>query len=301
MPPRARNPRWPRAVTLPVAVVVTLVSAVGAWAAIAGTRDATFTPPTLNSEVRSVATQPDGKVLIGGNFTNLGGDTATDRVARLLGGVPTASPTGVTALAGDGQASVSWTGVAGDITSYTATAAPGGATCTATAPATSCTVTGLAHAVAYTFAVTAANAFGAGPASAASAAVTTPAAAVTTPVATLTATVLPARARVVSGRSMRIHLRVANTGTATASSLSACLVIPTGLSVLTAPGGRRTGRTVCFRRATLAPGRTVTSQVSVRANATRTVVRRVTGSVGATDVARVLASPLSVTVIPRGR
>ncbi len=83
MPRRPRFTRRPRGRILPVAVALTLVSAVGAWAAIAGTRDTTFTPPTTNGEVYSIATQPDGKVLIGGDFTDLGGDPNTDRVGRL--------------------------------------------------------------------------------------------------------------------------------------------------------------------------------------------------------------------------
>ena len=37
-----------------------------------GTRDATFTPPALNSKVYAIAVLPDGKILVGGNFSNIG-------------------------------------------------------------------------------------------------------------------------------------------------------------------------------------------------------------------------------------
>ena len=71
-------------------------------------------------------------------------------------------------------ASVTWAAPAEDggaaVASYTATASPGGSTCTAAAPATTCTVTGLAPGR-YTFSVVAANAVGDSDASAASAAV----------------------------------------------------------------------------------------------------------------------------------
>ncbi|MGV1079940.1 MAG: delta-60 repeat domain-containing protein, partial [Candidatus Nanopelagicales bacterium] len=52
-----------------------------------GTRDSTFTPLTLNASVASAAEVTvgvnAGKYLIGGYFTDAGGDTATDYVARL--------------------------------------------------------------------------------------------------------------------------------------------------------------------------------------------------------------------------
>jgi hypothetical protein len=93
-----------------------------------------------------------------------------------------AAPAGVTATAGNGSATVSWTAPnagSSPITSYTVTPYVGGTAQTALAttvtgnpPATSTTVTGLTNGTSYTFTVTAANSVGTSPASAASSAVT---------------------------------------------------------------------------------------------------------------------------------
>lgn len=96
----------------------------------------------------------------------------------VFGSVPTApgAPAGVTAVAGDASASVSWTAPADNggsaVTSYTVTSTPGGFTCTRAVPPLSCTVSGLANGQAYTFRVTATNVIGTGPASAVSNSVT---------------------------------------------------------------------------------------------------------------------------------
>ena len=89
-------------------------------------------------------------------------------------GVPGA-PTGVSALAGNGEAAISWTAPTSNggyaITGYTVTASPGGLTCNTTG-ATSCTITGLSNGTSYTFTVIATNSIGNSASSSASNAVT---------------------------------------------------------------------------------------------------------------------------------
>ncbi|HEX4491802.1 MAG TPA: fibronectin type III domain-containing protein, partial [Acidimicrobiia bacterium] len=85
------------------------------------------------------------------------------------------APTNVVATPGDKSASVSWTPPANNgssISSYTVTAAPGGAYQTVTGAQTSASVTGLTDGTSYTFTVIATNGVGTGPASTPSNAVT---------------------------------------------------------------------------------------------------------------------------------
>ena len=80
--------------------------------------------------------------------------------------VPTVpgAPTAVSAVAGNGQATVGFTAPASDgasaITSYTVTSSPGGKTATGTS--SPITVTGLANGTTFTFTVTATNSLGTG-------------------------------------------------------------------------------------------------------------------------------------------
>ena len=100
---------------------------------------------------------------------------------------PPSAPTAVAATAGIAQATVHWAAPAseGTITRYTVTAVEDGSkSCMSTAGtpvATTCTVTGLASGVAYTFVVVASSAQGAGTASTASAPVTSTAVVVADP------------------------------------------------------------------------------------------------------------------------
>ena len=85
-------------------------------------------------------------------------------------------PTGVSALGGDAQATVSWSAPAANggaaITQYTVTSSPGGVT--ATTSDTTAVVSGLTNGTIYTFTVTATNSTGTGSPSVASGSISVP-------------------------------------------------------------------------------------------------------------------------------
>jgi hypothetical protein len=256
-----------------------------------------------------VGTLADGSAIVAGPFDGtaaFGSTTLTSfrtdaYVVKVVS--PSAAPGSVTATPGSGQATVSWAvpvysgGAA--ITSYTASASPGGGTCTATAPSTNCTITGLSNGTSYTFAVTATNATGTSPASATSNAVTPTAAVVTT--TTLRPTVLPSRTRLISGQAMRLGIRTTNTGTATAASVTSCLRLPQNLVVTRTGGATRSGRTLCFSLGALPAGATRTNVVTVRAVATGSVTRTVAGSTRSTATSPALTTAQSrvIRISPR--
>ena len=68
---------------LSTALWLTHVSLSAAAAQIAGTVDFTFNPSLTGSEVRTMAVQPDGNIVIGGTFTSVNGQPRV-RIARLL-------------------------------------------------------------------------------------------------------------------------------------------------------------------------------------------------------------------------
>jgi len=138
-----------------------------------------WTAPDTLSDTAYDASDPmpavsaDGRTII---TTWAGADSTDLLVFASTGTVRTVpgAPTGVSATAGDAQLTVSWNPPVDDggspITGYTATATPGGPTCTTSG--TSCAITELSNGTEYTVTVTAANALGTGPPSRASNAVT---------------------------------------------------------------------------------------------------------------------------------
>ncbi len=105
--------------------------------------------------------------------SNAGGKSAASTSVSLTVGAPSA-PNSVHAKAGKSQAAISWappssSGISA-ITSYTATASPGGAFCTTTATskvpaARHCVISSLTKGQKYSVTVTATNSFGTSPAS----------------------------------------------------------------------------------------------------------------------------------------
>ena len=250
---------------------------------------------TSTDKGTGVSAMPDGSAIVVGSFdgvavfgsitlTSTGTSSAFDGfVAKFLDAAQ--APAAPHAVAGDGQATVTITPLAGgSVTTYTVLSGPGGKTCTITAPATSCIVTGLTNGTSYTFTVTATNTTGTSPASAPSNAITptsTTAATTTTTTATSTkidVVVLPGRTRLRSGETMRIAIRASNSSKATVASVTTCLTLPANLVVTHTGGAQRAGRSLCFSLGSLAAGATRTRAVHVRAVTQRTVTRRVIGT-----------------------
>lgn len=139
-----------------------------------GSRDTAFVSPlSFRQGLRSVLLQPDGKAVLGG-FVTLAATQTDTRVLRIAATAPPRGPSAPSASPGPQRATVSWTAVPGEITSYTATAVEDSSkTCTTqNGAATSWVVPGLTDGTSYTFTVKAANGFGLSPASVATAAVT---------------------------------------------------------------------------------------------------------------------------------
>jgi hypothetical protein len=127
-------------------------------------------PGATSTAYTATAVDAGNTIRLAITAANAGGQTyASSEAASSVPG----APTDVVASAANGQATVDFTEPpdgGSPITSYTVTASPGGAT--TTGAGTELIVTGLTNGTSYTFTVAATNALGAGPASAASNAVT---------------------------------------------------------------------------------------------------------------------------------
>ncbi|NJI60299.1 hypothetical protein HCX50_12755 [Microbacterium oxydans] len=190
----------------------------GAKVTTTGATTGTVTGLTNGTAYKFIVTATNA---VGTSVASAVSDAVTPVVAPKAPGAPTA----VSAVAGNGQATVSWKAPTSNggsaITGYTVTASPGGAKVTTTG-ATTGTVTGLTNGTAYTFTVTAKNAIGTSVASAASAAVT--------PTTAPTAPVAPTAVSAVAGNA-----QATVSWTASASNGGSAI---TGYTVTAQPGGK---------------------------------------------------------------
>ncbi len=187
--PATANYGAPMAVTTPDAASITSVNLVSLGADThQGDMDEHFVPLSFTAGSGSLSIQaPPSSALAppGYYMLFLVNSKGVPSVASMVHIAPStatapAAPTGVTATAGNGSASVLWTAPAdggSPITSYTVTPYLDGTAQTPTVvtgnpPATGTTVTGLTNGSVYTFAVSATNAVGPGPQSAQSPPVT---------------------------------------------------------------------------------------------------------------------------------
>lgn len=250
-----------------------------------------------NAMVPSVATNDAGVVAAAWARSNGANDIAQVSVFR----VTPSAPRNLAVSAGDGTIAASWGAPLLDggaaITSYTATATPGGQTCTSSAAARACTLSNLTNGTEYTVSVSAVNSEGPGPAATLSATPVgvQPAA---TSHAALTASVLPSQRRVRAGQRVRIGIRVANVGNDVASSATTCVRLPSALVPLGRTPGSAAARQVCFPVSALGVGGSVTRQVTVRAVATRQLVVSVGGTVQGRGVTSVRATPVGIRITP---
>jgi len=195
LPSGAVTPMAPTAPGAPTGVFATAgngQASVG-WAAPASNGGSPITGYTVTSTPGGFSTSVSGSVTSGTvtGLTNGTSYTFAVTATNTIGTGPPSTPSnavtpsaptvpgapvGVTASAGNGQATVSWGAPASSggspITGYTVTSSPGGLSSSAGGSATSTTVSGLTNGTAYTFTVTATNAIGTGPASAPSNSVT---------------------------------------------------------------------------------------------------------------------------------
>ena len=132
-----------------------------------GSLDTSFITATLNAKVQSLAELPEGKYLIGGEFTNVGGDPDTDYVARLVAALTPNAPILNSALPGDQIAMLAWSPPADDggnaITDYEYRLDGTGSWVSFDSTDTTATLTGLTNGTTYGVEVRAVNTVGQSP------------------------------------------------------------------------------------------------------------------------------------------